>query len=149
MDIIFKQYTSRDTIYRQAWNLRQAILRTPVGLHLTEQDHQQDQIDRHFCLCLKQQLLATVSVEVLEGDPESPRLVKLRQMVVSPDYQKQGLGRLLIEKTEQALRKQFVESIHLAARLPAVGFYQKLGYNQYGPIYHHLRIDHRDMVKTL
>ena len=149
MDFIFKQYSSQDAIYRQAWDLRQKILRTPVGLQLTEQDRQRDNIDWHFCLCRKDRLLATVSVEIREESHNSPRQVKLRQMVVSPDFQNQGLGQQLIKKTEAVLRQNSVESIQLAARLPAVEFYQKLGFKPVGPVYHHLNIDHRDMVKVL
>lgn len=149
MAMVFRQYNTQEDCYLQAWDLRQRILRTPVGLTLTATDRDNDLSSWHFGLFDNDRLIATVTVEKMPSDQTMPEQVKLRQMVVDPHYQGRGLGQQLLIKTEQVLRDKSVSVITLAARLPAVGFYQKLGFKVQSPIYHHLGIDHRDMIKYL
>ena len=149
MTIKFRQYNHKDDCYRPAWDLRQQVLRSPLGLSLTEEDRENDYHCWHFGLFKGNQIIATVTIEPLNNKNQRSQQVKLRQMVVSPSYQKQGLGHQLIKETEQVLREKSVASISLAARLPAVPFYQSLGYQGQGPVYHHLRIDHQNMMKKL
>ena len=149
MSFEFKEYDVKSICYPQAWDLREQVLRTPLGLSLTAKDRDSDQNCWHFGLFKNNQIIATVTIEPQDVANDKPQHVKLRQMVVSPDFQNQGLGQKLIKNTEQALHEKSVTSIILAARLPAVKFYQKLGYKPQGSVYHHLRIDHRDMLKNL
>ncbi len=149
MSIEFKQYDVKASCYSQAWSLREQLLRTPLGLSLTTQDRNSDRDCWHFGLFKNNQIIATVTIEPQDVAIDKPQQVKLRQMVVSPDFQNRGLGQYLINQTEKALRDKSVKTISLAARLPAVGFYQKLGFKTVGQKYHHLNIDHRDMVKVL
>ncbi|GAA4810142.1 GNAT family acetyltransferase [Marinicella pacifica] len=149
MSFEFKEYDVKSICYPQAWDLREQVLRTPLGLSLTAKDRDSDQNCWHFGLFKNNQIIATVTIEPQDVANDKPQHVKLRQMVVSPDFQNQGLGQKLIKNTEQALHEKSVTSIILAARLPAVKFYQKLGYKPRGSVYHHLRIDHRDMWKNL
>ena len=149
MSFEFKEYNVKSICYPQAWDLREQVLRTPLGLSLTAKDRDSDQNCWHFGLFKDSQIVATVTIEPQDVAIDKPQHVKLRQMVVSPDFQNQGLGQYLINQTEQALRDKSVKTISLAARLPAVGFYQKLGFKTVGQKYHHLNIDHRDMVKVL
>jgi len=149
MTIKFRQYDIKDDCYQPAWGLRQQVLRSPLGLSLTDEDRENDHHCWHFGLFKGNQIIATVTIEPLNNKNQRSQQVKLRQMVVSPSYQKQGLGHQLIKETEQVLREKSVSSISLASRLPAVPFYQSLGYQVQGPVYHHLRIDHQDMMKKL
>ncbi|MCX7545581.1 GNAT family N-acetyltransferase [Marinicella gelatinilytica] len=149
VDIEFRQYHINEPCYLTAWVLREQVLRAPLGLSLTAKDRHIDQNCWHFGLFKNNQIIATVTIEPQDVANDKPQHVKLRQMVVSPDFQNQGLGQKLIKNTEQALHEKSVTSIILAARLPAVKFYQKLGYKPQGSVYHHLRIDHRDMLKNL
>ena len=36
-------------VYRQSLALREAVLRTPLGLHLSEEELADDALRRHFC----------------------------------------------------------------------------------------------------
>lgn len=145
----FKQYSMDEPCYQQAWKLRDQVLRHPLGLSLTRQDRDLDARCWHYGLFKGGQICATVTVQPLSDSKQTTQQVKLRQMVVSPVHQNQGLGQTLIQKVEKALKSQSIQSISMAARLPAVKFYQKLGFQTQGPIYHHLNIDHQDMHKDL
>ncbi|MDO4328787.1 MAG: GNAT family N-acetyltransferase [Lachnospiraceae bacterium] len=54
--------------------------------------------------------------------------VMVGRVVVLPEYQKQGLGRLAMEEAEKWIREQGYQKIVLESRDVAVGFYEKLGY---------------------
>lgn len=149
VDIEFRQYHINEPCYRTAWVLREQVLRAPLGLCLTQDDKTNDLSCWHFGLFEDNHLIATVTIEPDDNQKSLSQHVKLRQMVVSPHKHHQGLGKQLIQNVEQTLREKSVLSISLAARLPAVPFYQKLGYVAEGSVYHHLRIDHRDMRKQL
>ncbi len=61
-----------------------------------------------------------------------------------------GLGTKLIEACVSVARNQAeITRAKLGAQTHAIGFYEKLGFEVYGPVYLDAGIDHRDMVKPL
>lgn len=52
----------------------------------------------------------------------------LTRVFVTPSYQNQGLGALMISKLESEIQKTSSHELRLDASLPAVGLYEKLGY---------------------
>ena len=65
---------------------------------------------------------------VFKGD----RVYRVCQMVVQPKYQGQGLGRSILVFLIDRAKQEGAISLTLNARLTAVGFYQKLGFQAYG-----------------
>ncbi len=53
---------------------------------------------------------------------------EVRRVFVDPACQKQGLGRLLMRKLEQQAASRGIGAVRLDASLPAVAFYEDLGY---------------------
>jgi predicted GNAT family N-acyltransferase len=53
---------------------------------------------------------------------------QIRYMAVEPEYEKKGIGKLIVNALESHALKNNSEVIVLDAREPAVGFYKKLGY---------------------
>lgn len=61
-----------------------------------------------------------------------------------------GLGAKLIEACVNVARNQAgITRAKLGAQTHAIGFYEKLGFEVYGPVYLDAGIDHRDMMKPL
>lgn len=61
-----------------------------------------------------------------------------------------GLGAKLIEACVSVAGNQAgITRAKLGAQTHAIGFYEKLGFEVYGPVYLDAGIDHRDMVKPL
>ncbi|NSY38725.1 GNAT family N-acetyltransferase [Leisingera sp. ANG59] len=59
-----------------------------------------------------------------------------------------GLGAKLIEAAVDAARaRPGVTKAMLGAQIHALGFYEKLGFMAFGPVYDDAGIDHRDMVR--
>jgi GNAT superfamily N-acetyltransferase len=131
--------------YEQAFQLRDQQLRQPLGLRLDAADRADDEEQLHYGLFSDHgQLLATVTV-----DPLDRQRVKIRQMVVAPGYQGQGLGRMLLKATEAALIAAGFRHAALNARLTAVPFYQHLGYRANNSTFIKMSIPHQRMEKVL
>lgn len=140
----FVEFDVSEPLYRQAEQMRNELLRLPLGLNLFDEDRSGEKDDRHFGLVERGELIACLVISEL-GDAH----VKLRQMCVAAKRQSGGLGRYLIEQTEMVLGGGGVESIELAARLPARQFYERLGYQVVGEVFIEVTIEHIKMRKRL
>lgn len=143
-DLLFREYSVDDEVYSAALQLRNRLLRLPLGLDLMDEDLTEDASQRHFGMCHGDQIVASVSIKPLTGG-----LVKLRQMCVEIDAQRTGLGRKLIEQVEPILAADGIAEIELAARVTAVPFYERLGYRSVGSSFFEVEIPHQKMVKRL
>ena len=130
--------------YRAACELRQAVLRLPLGLSLYEEDLSIEVTQLHFGLFEAYTLLACII-----ANPVSPTEVKLRQMAVSPNHQGRGYGRLLLKKLETELSERGYTTATLHARASAIDFYRKAGFQPFGSEFMEVGIPHRRMTKHL
>ena len=128
--------------YQAAIELRHRVLRAPLGLTFTADELDAEAEQRHFAGLLERQLIATVSVTQL---PEGG--VKLRQMVVDPDFQRRGWGRALLQEVERQLAEHGHRKLSLHARETAVGFYAAAGYLHEGETFEEVGLPHRRMIK--
>jgi GNAT superfamily N-acetyltransferase len=62
-----------------------------------------------------------------ELDPEQDA-ARIRAFFVHPNHARQGLGRLVLQRCEEAIRAAGFKEIELAATLPGVPFYAAFGY---------------------
>jgi ribosomal protein S18 acetylase RimI-like enzyme len=134
----------RSELYRQEVDLRDEILRRPLGLVFSEADLAVEEHEDHYGLVEAGQLIACVVIVTL-----SPTVAKLRQMAVAPARQRQGLGTTLIGHVERTLRDRGIEQVELHARETAAGFYEKLGYRAEGERFREVTIPHVKMAKAL
>ncbi|OFE13073.1 hypothetical protein PHACT_07910 [Pseudohongiella acticola] len=131
--------------YERCWLLRQAVLRTPLGLTLDIRERTAEVGHRHFALITESNdLAACISVV-----PMTEGHAKLRQMAVNENMQGAGLGRELITRVESLLARQGICHLHMHARDTAIGFYTRLGYQVEGDPFVEVTIPHVKMTKTL
>ena len=82
---------------------------------------------------------------LIEGD-----IGKIGRVCVLQEARGTGLGAALIRAAVERLRSvPGVKKAKLGAQVHALGFYERLGFAAYGPVYDDAGIDHRDMVLTL
>lgn len=75
---------------------------------------------------------------------------KIGRVCVTKAGRGTGLGKALIEKAvEIAKDTPGVTRAKLGAQVQALGFYEKLGFAAFGPVYDDAGIDHRDMALEL
>lgn len=130
--------------YHLECELRNEVLRRPLGLNLFDEDLAAESSQSHFGLFDGETLLACViAVPLTKGE------VKLRQMAVAPSAQGRGLGRLLLEALEHELVTRGFEVATLHARAGVLDFYGKLGFRCEGGEFLEVGIPHRRMRKIL
>jgi predicted GNAT family N-acyltransferase len=130
--------------YQQVWQLREDVLRKPLGLSLKNEDLSMDAQDTIFTAVHDEQVLGCVMMHPVNKD-----VIKLRQMAVYPEWQGKGLGAVLVEAAEQYSLQQGYRKIILHARMVAYNFYSKLGYSSIGDRFTEVGIPHVLMEKVL
>lgn len=84
---------------------------------------------------------------VFEG--EKPGQMIFGRLAVLPAYRGRGIGSKILEYAETILRRQGADEIQLHAQCRAMPFYQKLGYEAYGPVELDETVEHIWMKKKL
>ena len=130
--------------YRQMVQLRDEILRKPLGLYFSHEELERE----------KENLL----IGAFEDDKmlgccmlieEAPDTIRLRQMAVLNDIQGKGVGRALMQFAENLARDRGYGKITMHARKNAMGFYEKMGYKKVGEEFDEITIPHYVMEKEL
>jgi len=135
-------YTSPD--YPKSVELRNKILRKPLGIKFTPAEMEQDKYNIHLGIFDDERILACL-VLTDTGD----KRIKMRQVSVDEDMQGKGLGRQLSIAAENYARENNYEVIFCHARKSAVPFYQKLGYTTTSDEFTEVNIPHYAMEKQL
>lgn len=71
------------------------------------------------------------------------RFLHIDDLVVHPDFRRQGVGTALIHWAEVWARRTDIRSIYLDSRQDALGFYRTLGYVPHGSV-----LVRKDLVQT-
>jgi len=106
--------------YHFRWKQLRAPWNQPEG---SEADEIEDQC---FHLMAVDDSDIVIAVARLQYNSDSE--AQIRYMAVAKKFERQGLGRKLIEAMQRQAKNSSHKIIVLDAREPAVGFYQKLGY---------------------
>ncbi|MFH5803248.1 GNAT family N-acetyltransferase [Alienimonas sp. DA493] len=140
----FRQIAFGSDDYRQEYDLRDEVLRRPLGHRLADDDLSGEAEQWHLGLFEAGELRAcVVAVPLADGG------AKLRQMAVRPEAHGRGLGRRLMEAVERDLKGRGFVNVTLHARATAVGFYEKLGYRRVGDEFIEVTLPHFVMQKRL
>jgi ribosomal protein S18 acetylase RimI-like enzyme len=130
--------------YRQMVQLRDDILRKPLGLHFTEEELEKEKDNLLVAAYEDDHILGCCML--VEEDPQT---VRLRQMAVINDLQGKGVGSALMTFAENLARDRGYRRITMHARKNALGFYEKMGYKQIGDEFEEITIPHYVMEKQL
>ncbi|MFG2952606.1 GNAT family N-acetyltransferase [Streptomyces sp. NPDC048291] len=91
-------------------------------------------------------LYGEVAAAKTGGDPS---LGSLGRLAVSAEARGLGVGVALVRAIEEAARARGLAAVDLHAQTHALGFYERLGYEPYGPEYAEAGIPHRGMRRVL
>ena len=140
----FVEIVWNSNLYHLEIELRDRLLRAPLGLTFSSEELAAESSELHFALVDDDHVRACAVIVPLSND-----LAKLRQMAVHENYQRQGLGSSLIRQIEPALQQRGFQNIELNAREEAVNFYQRLGYQTAGDRFMEVGIGHWKMRRQL
>lgn len=132
-------------LYKDSLQLRNDILRKPLGLDVANEDLSEENLHVHFVALQNEMVVGCV---VLIPNVK-PKVGKLRQMATAENVRGKGFGIALVKALETYAKKQGMECILLNARHYAVGFYEKLGYAICSAAFEEVGIEHYQMTKKL
>jgi len=136
--------TSKDDAYKQVLQLRNAVLRAPLGMNLYEEDLTRDENDHILLAYENTELAGCVMLKPLDA-----KEIKLRAMAVYPRFQRKGIGKKLVESAEDLARKKGYETIVLHARVVAREFYSNMGYDAVSDEFIEVTVPHVAMQKHI
>ena len=99
MDIQFKTFRPEDPAYKEEYDLRNRVLRHPLGLDLKDEDLSRDREDIHLGGFLDGHLIALLLLHPL-GDG----VYQMRQVCVAPETQGKGYGRKTLREVQAGFR---------------------------------------------
>ncbi len=76
-------------------------------------------------------------------------VAKVERVAVREPHRGEGWGRRIMAAVEEHAREVGYERVHLAAQVPVVGFYERLGYEVASEEFMDAGIPHRSMEKAL
>ena len=130
--------------YQQMVQLRNDILRKPLGLKFTPEELEKEKDEILIAAFEEDKILGCCMLIKLDTS-----CVRLRQMAVLNNLQGKGIGRALMQFAENIARDLGYQRITMHARKTAAGFYQKQGYHVSGEEFEEVTIPHYVMEKML
>jgi predicted GNAT family N-acyltransferase len=142
--ITYRQISTHDREYAQEKDLRNRVLRLPLGLHLSGQDTRDEEEQTHLVAMNGQGRVIGCVLIAFSGNT-----AKVRQLAIEGAYHGRGIGTELMKRAEQAIRARNIRSVTLHGRVTARGFFQRLGYAARSDIFTEVTIPHIEMQKDL
>jgi len=130
--------------YQQMVQLRNEILRKPLGLSFQHEELEKEAHDILIGAFEDDRMLGCCML--IETEPGT---VRLRQMAVINNLQGKGIGRAMMQFAENIARDRGFKRITMHARKTATGFYEKLGYEVSGGEFEEVTLPHVVMEKRL
>jgi predicted GNAT family N-acyltransferase len=130
--------------YKSGVELRDKILRKPLGLNILDENLQGEINDYHICATID---LMTIGVLILKKINETT--MQMKQVAVDESVRGQNVGRKMVNFAEQIAKDSGKLTIVLNARETAIPFYEKLNYLKMGDEFIEIGIPHIKMMKNL
>lgn len=141
---IIKEIEYGTVDYDTMVQLRYEILRKPLNLHFTQKQLDQEVNNIHFGYFINSKLVACVMLI-----PEQDGKMRMKQVAVQTDLQNSGIGKKIIQVSEEYSVQKGYTYMYCHARDVAIPFYLKSGYKIKGEEFYEVGILHRIMEKQL
>ena len=130
--------------YQQMIDLRNDILRKPLGLSFNKEELDREKEDILIGAFDDERILACCLLTKMDNST-----CKLRQMAVQNSQQGKGIGATMMNFAENVARDRGFRIMAMHARKTAAGFYEKLGYKVASDEFQEVTIPHYVMQKEL
>ncbi|GBL34704.1 hypothetical protein EMGBS15_02990 [Filimonas sp.] len=144
MSMEFSLISRESEYYPQVLQLRNRILRIPIGLNLFDEDLSDEENQFTVIMVKAEKVIGCILLKIINKET-----IKLRQMAIDEPYQRTGMGSLLIGYAENFCVLNDYFSVELNARKTAIDFYLKSGYHMVGDEFTEVGIPHVRMEKNL
>ncbi len=145
MKLRFELVEFGSNAHKETINLRDDILRKPLGLKFTKEQLDAEFNQLHLAGYNEKDELVCCLV-LMDYNSEK---MKMRQVAVAQNVQTKGIGTQLVKASENVALEKGKSIMFCHAREVAVPFYVKNGYNTYGEKFDEVGIPHFKMEKKL
>lgn len=142
MELTYKIIAHNSADYEAEVDLRYRVLRQPLGLEFTDEQLADEANQIHMGAYLSGQLVGCLVLVVVDDST-----LKMRQVAVEPEMQRQGIGQKMVSYAEYYAIENGFCRIELHARNTAMQFYEDLGYAVLGDEFIEVGIPHHMLVK--
>ncbi len=142
-DITISIISSASPKYQPVFDLRDEILRKPLGLSLKDEDMSRDHKNIIFIAEHNDKIIGCVLLE-----PKDPGTAQLRAMAVYNEWQGKGIGKMLVQALEDYAWQNNYKKIILHARKVIHPFYLSMNYTIVGDEFKEVGIPHFHMEKA-
>ena len=134
------------TRYDELVELRYKILLEPLGLKFLDSHRAKEMNYLHIgCIeALDDKLIGGLMLAPIDNE-----IVRLMEVCVESRYQREGIGRSMVQYAEKHAKEVGYSKMVMHARLTAVNFYEKCGFIQEGDIFEEQGLTFAKMVKNL
>ena len=139
-----KEFGFNSDEYRNELELRDKVLRKPLGMNLYDENLEADKNDVHIGAFINKRM---VGVLILTG--LNSKDIKMRQVAVDDDFRAMKIGTEMVRFAEEYSKKKGYSTMLLNARKTAVAFYEKMGYKKMSGEFLEINIPHYKMSKNL
>ena len=130
--------------YQQMVELRNEILRKPLGLTFEQKELEREKNDILIAAFEEDKILGCCLLTKVDN-----HCVRLRQMAVQNNLQGKGIGATMMNYAENVARDAGYNKVIMHARKTVVPFFEKLGYKVTGNEFEEITIPHYIMEKKL
>ena len=130
--------------YSQEQELRNRVLRIPLGMSLYDENLEKEKDDIHIGAFIDGKVAGVLILTRLNAKD-----IKMRQVAVDDGLRGKNTGTKMVAFAEEHAREKGYTTMVLNARKTAVGFYEKLGYEKIGEEFPEINIPHYKMRKCL
>ncbi len=130
--------------YLKMVNLRNEVLRKPLGLSFEKEELDREKEDILIGAFEEDKMLGCCLLTKVDSES-----VRLRQMAVQNNLQGKGIGATMMNYAENVARDAGYKKMVMHARKTAIHFYEKLGYKVNGGEFQEITIPHYIMEKKL
>ena len=143
MKVHFKLVAHGSEDWKKAVELRESILRLPLGAHFTQSELKEEKKHFHVVGLSNNKIVATAVLV-----PENNK-VKMQRVAVLDHFRSSGIGSEMMKFCESYTKENGFNYIYCHARDSAVNFYLKNKYLSDGEYFDEDDIPHLKMVKKL
>jgi|688.fasta_scaffold03913_20 predicted GNAT family N-acyltransferase len=141
-ELLIVDYASE--YYPQILELRNHVLRKPLGLNLFDEDLSEDKNQYVVAAIQNEEILGCLMIKILDKDT-----VKYRQMAIKNSLQKKGIGTTILKYADNFCILNDYTQVLLHARKTAKNFYIRNGFEEVGDEFEEVGIPHIVMQKQL
>lgn len=142
MELSYKIIEYGSAEFEAEVDLRYRVLRQPLGLEFTPEQLATEQDQIHIGAFMGNDLVGCLIL--VEVDDNT---LKMRQVAVEPELQRQGIGQKLVSYSEYHAIESGYCRIEMHARETAVSFYEDLGYEVVSDEFIEVGIPHYKLEK--